>query len=365
MMNNIRSKKMFISHVDSFGGAENVLINIIKLYNSEDVIVITNKRGNGKFSEKINKEYNVKRFTFGLLSNSIVKSLLEFSLTMISLIRLINIVKKYNIDVIYSNTSVNLIGILAALLTRKKHVWHVHEQFGGVFNSKFKVLYKKLMNYENNENIYISNAIKNEWEKNIGKVRSKVLRNPITIKVQPNNKSIGNKVVLGFAGSIVENKNLILLLQSLNYLTEKNNNFQLLVAGDGNLKDQMVNYCTENNLNDNIEFLGNIDCMENFYNAIDVLVLPSFTEGVPLVVLEAAGRGKMIIMTENSGINEILDDNTDYLSINPYDKNDLIKVLNSVLENHNIIKEYSTNSFKKINKYIKENNFEKELKNIL
>ena len=164
---------------------------------------------------------------------------------------------------------------------------------------------------------------------------------------------------------VVENKNLILLLQSLNYLKEKNNNFQLLVAGDGNLKDQMVNYCTENNLNDNIEFLGNIDCMENFYNAIDVLVLPSFTEGVPLVVLEAAGRGKMIIMTENSGINEILDDNTDYLSINPYDKNDLIKVLNSVLENHNIIKEYSTNSFKKINKYIKENNFEKELKNIL
>lgn len=53
MMNNIRSKKMFISHVDSFGGAENVLINIIKLYNSEDVIVITNKRGNGKFSEKL------------------------------------------------------------------------------------------------------------------------------------------------------------------------------------------------------------------------------------------------------------------------------------------------------------------------
>ncbi len=44
MMNNIRSKKMFISHVDSFGGAENVLINIIKLYNSEDVIVITNKK---------------------------------------------------------------------------------------------------------------------------------------------------------------------------------------------------------------------------------------------------------------------------------------------------------------------------------
>ncbi len=79
--------------------------------------------------------------------------------------------------------------------------------------------------------------------------------------------------------------------------------------GDGNLKDKMVNYCTENNLNDNIEFLGNIDCMENFYNAIDVLVLPSFTEGVPLVVLEANGRGKMIIMTENSGINEILDDN--------------------------------------------------------
>lgn len=365
MMNSIKNKKMFISHVDSFGGAENVLINIIRQYPSEEVIVVTNKRGNGKFSEKINQEYTIKKYTFGLLNNSIIKSLLEFPLTMISLIRLMKVVKEYNVDVIYSNTSVSLVGILTAILTGKKHVWHVHEQFGGVFNPKFKILYKKLMNYENNKNVYISDAIKNEWEKNIGKVRSKVLRNPITIKVQPNNKPIGNKIVLGFAGSIVENKNLILLLESLNFFKNKFNNFKLVVAGDGILKNDMINYCEENNLENIVEFLGNIDCMENFYEKIDVLILPSFTEGVPLVVLEAAGKGKMVIMTKNSGINEILDENIDYLSINPYDKDDLIRALDNILENNSIIHKYSTKSFEKINKYIEENNFEKELKKIL
>ncbi|EGT3617153.1 glycosyltransferase family 1 protein, partial [Clostridium perfringens] len=100
-MNSIKNKKMFISHVDSFGGAENVLINIIRQYPSEEVIVVTNKRGNGKFSEKINEEYTIKKYTFGLLSNSIIKSLLEFPLTMFSLIRLMKVVKKYNVDVIY------------------------------------------------------------------------------------------------------------------------------------------------------------------------------------------------------------------------------------------------------------------------
>ena len=71
--------------------------------------------------------------------------------------------------------------------------------------------------------------------------------------------------------------------------------------------------------------------------------------------------GEAINLVKNFKVEQVVFSVGDY----NYLEEDLIKVLNSVLENHNIIKEYSTNSFKKINKYIKENNFEKELKNIL
>lgn len=358
---------LFISHVDSLGGAESVLLSVIKEISKEnECFVISNNRGNGRFSKAIGNEYFIEKHTFGLLNASVLKSVLEFPFTLLTLIKLIKFVKEYNIDIIYSNTGVNILGILLAKITGKKHIWHIHEQFGGIFNKRFNFLHKNLMKYNKNFNIYISDKIKNNWEENIGIFNSKVIRNPISIILEKNKQKIDyKKIKLGFAGSIVRNKNLILILKVLKKLKYTNDNFYLIIAGDGELKKDMEIFCEKNNLKRNVEFCGNIENMNNFYEKIDILILPSFTEGVPLVALEAAAKEKLIIMTKNSGINEILQDSIDYISIDPNEVNSLYSVLLNILKDNSICEQISNNAFGKINEYLKNNNFGEEIRKVL
>lgn len=361
------NKVLFISHVDSLGGAEKVLLSVIQEVDKQnECFVILNNRGNGRFSKAIGTKYVIEKYTFGLLNASILRSVLEFPFTLVTLIKLKKFVKKYNIDVIYSNTGVNILGILLAKITRKKHIWHIHEQFGGVFNKRFSFLHKNLMKYDKNFNIYISDRIKNNWEENIGTFNATVIRNPITITLEKNKHKIDyGKIKLGFAGSIVENKNLILILKVLKELKYTNNNFYLSIAGDGELKKDMEIFCEKNNLKSNVEFCGNIENMNSFYEKIDILVLPSFTEGVPLVALEAAAKQKLIIMTKNSGISEILQDGIDYISIDPNEVKSLYDVLLNILRNNRISEEISGNAFLKIKEYLKNNNFGEEIRKVL
>ncbi|MDZ4992198.1 glycosyltransferase [Clostridium perfringens] len=361
------NKVLFISHVDSLGGAEKVLLSAIKEVDKQnECFIILNNRGNGRLSKVIDNKYITQKYTFGLLNTSILRSVLEFPFTLITLIRLIKFVKKYNIDTIYSNTGVNILGILLARLTQNKHIWHIHEQFGGVFNKRFSFLHKKLMKYDKNFNIYISNKIKDNWEENIGAFNSKVIRNPINMKLEKNRRKIEyEKIKLGFAGSIVKNKNLILILNVLKELQATNDNFYLSIAGDGELKKEMEIFCEENNLKNNVEFCGNVENMNSFYEKIDILILPSFTEGVPLVVLEAAAKQKLIIMTKKSGIDEILQDGIDYISINPHEIKSLYDALLKILKNNGLGEEISENAFLKIKEYLKNNNFGEEIRKVL
>lgn len=361
---------LIISHVDSLGGAERVLLNTIKsIEENYNVFVFINKRGDKNFSKKLKDKEKYKTLNFGLIQKSYFRTILEVPLTVNSLVKTIKFIKKNNIDLIYSNTSVNILGILAAKLTKKRHFWHIHEQFGGVFNAKFRKIYKSLMKYNKNYNIYISNIIKNNWEENIEGIKyipNTIIRNPIMLKSEDNNiNSIKEDVVIGFAGSIVKNKNLVLILNAINDLKKDYKNLKLMIAGEGYLKKDMMKYCIKNNLTEIVTFLGNVDDMNKFYEKIDILILPSFTEGVPLVVLEAAVKGKMIILTKNSGINEILVENEDYMSINPNDYNDLNDKLRLILNNNDIIKKYGNNSFKTINEYLKKNDFKESINKIL
>lgn len=366
------NKIIFISHVDSLGGAETVLSEIIDITkNEKNIIVITNKRGNNKFSNKYIEEVVLKRMHFGLVSTSIIKSIVELPLTIFSLIKLINIIRKNNVKLVYSNTSVNIIGILAAKLTGIHHIWHVHEQFSGFINKKLKIVYKYLMKYSKNTNIFISNNIFKEWNNNIPNVQGKIVGNPIKKSIFTNQIKevclIQDKetVTFGFAGSIVENKNIKLILKALRDIYKKNIKCKIVIAGDGNLKSELINFCKENDLVENVDFLGVVNDMNTFYDKVDALILPSYTEGVPLVVLEACINKKLIILTNNSGIDDILEKNVDYISIDPRDYRKLGDIMVDICKNRMDYYEMISNSYGKIRRYINENSFDEKMIKII
>ena len=66
------------------------------------------------------------------------------------------------------------------------------------------------------------------------------------------------------------------------------------------------------NLEGNIEFLGNVENIENLYKDVDVFVLPSRYEGFGLVVVEALAAGCAVVVSKLEGPLEIVKENEEY-----------------------------------------------------
>jgi glycosyltransferase involved in cell wall biosynthesis len=104
------------------------------------------------------------------------------------------------------------------------------------------------------------------------------------------------------------------------------NNIILVLAGDGELKQQLKQKSIELDIMSRIYFLGIVKDMPSFYNAIDVFCLTSAMEGLPLSILEAQSCGVPVIATNVGGCSEVIDKKTGIL-IEKYNKKQLLDAM--------------------------------------
>jgi glycosyltransferase involved in cell wall biosynthesis len=104
----------------------------------------------------------------------------------------------------------------------------------------------------------------------------------------------------GFLGRFSPEKGIIELVNHFKNLDKK-----LIIAGDGPLRNQVINSITAH---PNIHYIGAVknESLVDFYNAIDVLIIPSFEEAGPLVGVEAMAAGKIIVSTNVGAMQERL-----------------------------------------------------------
>lgn len=113
--------------------------------------------------------------------------------------------------------------------------------------------------------------------------------------------NIEDALVLGFVGRLTYLKNPFFLLKVLEETLTMTDNAVLVVVGDGELKREFLNKATENNLDNNLIILGNREDVNNILMAMDVLLLPSFKEGLGMVLIEAQAASLKCI-ANTSGI---------------------------------------------------------------
>lgn len=104
-----------------------------------------------------------------------------------------------------------------------------------------------------------------------------------------------------FIGRLEAQKNPIALLEAL-----KGSDVQLLVVGNGSLKETMQAYVQENKLD--VQFLGNLPHRQlpDMINSTDIFILPSLYEGHPKTLIEAMSCGAAVIGANSPGIREII-----------------------------------------------------------
>ena len=108
-----------------------------------------------------------------------------------------------------------------------------------------------------------------------------------------------DKVIYGFIGRYVDQKNPLFLIDIFNAIAKKQPNAKLVMIGFGELEKAMHEKIKEYGLQDRVEDLGRRDDIKQFYNAFDAFLLPSLYEGMPVVGIEAQCAGLPIFFSKN------------------------------------------------------------------
>lgn len=102
---------------------------------------------------------------------------------------------------------------------------------------------------------------------------------------------IDGKLVFGHIGRFQYQKNHDFLIDIFEQIHLKDNNTVLLLAGDGDLKDDVLRKISSLNLNNAVKFLGPVEDTNPVYQAMDAFILPSLYEGFGMVGIEAQVAG--------------------------------------------------------------------------
>ena len=163
--------------------------------------------------------------------------------------------------------------------------------------------------------------VQNKNDYNLFKYNFKIKRKQIKIikgsgvninKFFPKNNQKENLIL--FPGRLLLNKGIIEFYESAKIIHKKYKNWKFLIAGASDYKSPVLinkNKLKEILENKCIKYLGHIDYrkMPKLFNKISIICLPSYREGMPMVLQEGASSGLPIVTSNVVGCNEVIINN--------------------------------------------------------
>lgn len=141
-----------------------------------------------------------------------------------------------------------------------------------------------------NENVFIMpNAIQTEKYRFKEGIRHK-FRRDLDIE--------NDALVIGTVGRLTYQKNQRFMIKILSRMLQKHSNVYLIMIGDGELEDELKQQAEEYEVDSNIRWLGNRKDVPSILNTLDVFLLTSYYEGLPVVMIEAQANGLPCIVSD-------------------------------------------------------------------
>ncbi|MGE7885528.1 glycosyltransferase family 4 protein [Bacillus sp. NPDC094077] len=223
-------------------------------------------------------------------------------------------IKKNKIDVVHCHDTFSLkFAYLLKKITKVKVVFTVHDT---------KIYNEAKNKYPVDMYITISKTVYNVVNKYVPREKIKLIYNGVDLEKFSGSRELRekNREVLNIAcvaRIMPEKKGQDILIKALNILKNQYGfaKFNCFFAGsvaDPKFINELNDLIVEYHLEENVEFLGNVENIEKLYKDIDIFVLPSRYEGFGLVVVEALAAGCAVVVSKLEGPLEIVKENEEY-----------------------------------------------------
>jgi len=353
-MTNRKPKIFFVIPTLRAGGAEKVLVNLLKYLAFKKVefcifLIVFNLRDQ-VYLDLIPSDINV----INLKSSSFLKNILS----------MFKLIKDYKPDVIFSWLEASNLPILIAnsfAREKNKIIISVHGILSNAlkFQSKVVAFAKKILIkhlYKKADKIIaVSEYIKYDLENYfyIDGNKIEIVYNPVVsdelyekAKQSPKHIWLEQKKapVLLSVGRLAYPKDYATLIKAF-AIVRKKMKVKLIIIGDGPLKSFLKKLILETGLSNDVDVLGYKSNPYSYMARADLLILSSISEGLPTVLIEALSLGTPVISTDcGSGPSEIIE-NTENCSIVPIkDVSSLSREILKILKNGGRVK-YENNKF--------------------
>ena len=265
-----------------------------------------------------------------------------------TLFDIFKIIRKEKINIIHAHGygSANF-GRLIKLFNKVPVIVHAHD------DDRNYPLPQKIADYLlrnlTDQAIAISDAVKASCVKkrNIREEKVIVLLNGIPLndfvvpdesRIEKARKQLGIRQesnVIGTIARLRKEKGVKYLIQSAVKISDAFPDAVFLIAGDGPLRNELVDLTKKLGLETKVVFAGFCEDIQSIFSIINIVAVPSISEGLGIAILEAMAMSKPIVATNVGGIIEILKDGETGLLVPPKDPNILADKIIYLINNKN------------------------------
>ena len=343
---------IIVYNIANLGGAERVAVNVANELCKKYKVSLVSLVGQG-----VHKNYYIDDQIDIVFLN--IKSGRLRKQVLLSFLPL----KKYlvNNEIDIALLEGNYCGILCStikLFCKTKFIFCDHGSFLSQYNERRIRCFRKITSLLCNHTVVLTERSKNDYMKYFGLKEGKIsciynwvdesLVNPERVY----NKSC-RKIIS--VGRLVKEKGLDLLIQVAKQVLPLHKDWVWMIYGDGEMREWLDNAIKEEGLQGQLMLAGEYNDISEAYGDASILVLPSYREGMPLVLLEGkCFKLPSVSFDINSGPREIILDDVNGYLVPAYDTENMAKKLDALISEPELRFNMSLHSYDNLDEFRKD-----------
>lgn len=322
-----RQNVLLFSRSTQHGGTENVIVQLGEILKPEvNSIIVCTADG---FDTEWLKRLGVKHYTIPDIESKRPQNMLRVA----KIVR--RIIEDENITMIHTHH--RMAAFYVSLLGLDKKCVFLNTSHNTFYNKKFLTRFA----YRQANMIACGNMVKKNLTDYFGfpKQRVRVVHNAIKafngdITPEPVIQRFHGDgcFVVGNVGRLSKQKGMRYFIQAIPGILEKHPQTRFLVVGEGDEEAELVKMVKDAQLQDMVVFMGYRNDIQNLMAQMDLVVLSSLWEGLPLTPIEAFSVGKTVVATAVDGTVEIVEDKKSGLLVPPKRGDQIAEKVNWIIE---------------------------------